>query len=61
MIFLFYFSVIQSIKPINELFIFPPKLYAMDPTADNFVELFRAAGISGFPSQDMFSTVFLSQ
>ena len=58
MIFPFYFSVIQSIKPINELFIFPPKLYAMDPTADNFVELFRAAGNLWVPfSRYVFNSV----
>jgi len=61
MIFPFYFSVIQSIKPINELFIFPPKLYAMDPTADNFVELFRAAGNLWVPfSRYVFNSVSVS-
>ena len=27
MLFPIYFSVIQSIKPVEELFVFPPKLY----------------------------------
>lgn len=39
-----YLAVVMSIKPSQEWFIFPPKLYAMDPTLDNFREMFRAAG-----------------
>lgn len=39
-----YLAVVMSIKPSQEWFIFPPKLYAMDPTLDNFRDMFRAAG-----------------
>jgi len=39
-----YLAVVMSLKPSQEWFIFPPKLYAMDPTLDNFREMFRAAG-----------------
>lgn len=39
-----YLAVVMSVKPSQEWFIFPPKLYAMDPTLDNFREMFRAAG-----------------
>ena len=39
-----YLAVVMSLKPSQEWFIFPPKFYAMDPTLDNFREMFRAAG-----------------
>lgn len=39
-----YLAVVMSIKPSQEWFIFPPKLYAMDPTLDNYRDMFRAAG-----------------
>ena len=35
-----YLTVVMSIKPVEELFIFPPKLYAIRPTLDNFSEMF---------------------
>ena len=36
MIFPIYLAVVNSIKPVQEVFLMPPKLYAMDPTFDNF-------------------------
>jgi ABC-type glycerol-3-phosphate transport system permease component len=42
MLFPIYLAVIMSIKPVEELFIFPPKLYAVDPTLDNFSDMFEA-------------------
>ena len=38
-----YLAVVMSLKPSQEWFIFPPKLYAMDPTLDNFRDMFRSA------------------
>ncbi len=35
------FMVMNAFKPLNELFIFPPKLFVMQPTADNFADLFE--------------------
>ena len=35
MMFPIYFSFIQSIKPVEELFVFPPKLYVQNPTSQN--------------------------
>ena len=39
-----YLAVVMSLKPSQEWFIFPPKLYAMDPTLDNFRDMFRETG-----------------
>lgn len=44
MAFPIYLTIIMSVKPSQEWFIFPPKLYAMDPTLDNFRDMFRSAG-----------------
>ena len=36
-----YLAVLMSIKPVHELFVFPPKLYVIDPTLDNFRDMFQ--------------------
>ena len=44
MVFPIYLAIITSIKPVEELFIFPPKFYPMNPTLDNFRDMFRVLG-----------------
>ena len=44
MVFPLYYSIVQSLKPISELFVFPPKLYVQQPTGENFSNLFKVAG-----------------
>ncbi|MBQ8967022.1 carbohydrate ABC transporter permease [Ruminococcus sp.] len=46
MVFPLYYSVIQSLKPVEELFVFPPKLYVINPTGRNFSDMFRVAANS---------------
>lgn len=41
MAFPLYYTFIQSIKPSEELFQFPPKLYVLRPTLDSYQELFQ--------------------
>lgn len=61
MIFPLYYSIIQSFKPISELFVFPPKLYVLSPTADNFSNLFKVAGNLWVPfSRYVFNSVFIT-
>lgn len=61
MIFPIYLSVINSIKPVNEFFIMPPKLYAMQPTGDNFRDLFKVASNSWVPfSRNVFNSIFVT-
>ncbi|MCL2632908.1 MAG: carbohydrate ABC transporter permease [Oscillospiraceae bacterium] len=61
MMFPIYLSVIQSIKPVEEFFIFPPKMYAMRPTNQNFIELFQAAGNMWVPfSRYFFNSIFVT-
>ena len=56
-----YYVVIQSLKPLDELFMFPPRFYVMEPTFDNFVDLFSLMGDSWVPfSRYIFNTVFIT-
>ena len=36
-----YLAVVMSLKPVQELFVFPPKLYVIDPTLSNYSAMFR--------------------
>lgn len=61
MMFPIYLSVIQALKPVEELFIFPPKLYILRPTTQNFTSLLRVAGNLWVPfSRYVFNSVFVS-
>jgi len=58
MVFPIYLTVIMSVKPVEELFVFPPKLYAIRPTLDNFRDMFRALGSNRVPfSRYVFNSV----
>ncbi len=48
-IFPFIYAVVNSLKPIDELLIFPPRLYVTKPTLNNYAELFRLAANSLIP------------
>ena len=61
MLFPIYFSIIQSIKPLEELFLFPPKLYVMRPTSQSFEDMLKVAGSMDVPfSRYVFNSVFIS-
>lgn len=36
----FIYAIAQSLKPTEELFLFPPKFFVRNPTFDNFLDLF---------------------
>lgn len=56
-----YYTVIQSLKPLNELWIFPPRFYVQNPTLKNFSELFTLMGNSRVPFlRYLFNTLFIS-
>ena len=44
-----YYTIIQSLKPMTELWIFPPKFYVINPTYKNFVDLFVIVSNSTVP------------
>ena len=61
MMFPIYFSIIQSIKPVEELFVFPPKLYVQNPTTQNFEDMLKVAGSLDVPfSRYVFNSAFVS-
>jgi len=42
MIFPIYLTLVMSVKPVEELFVFPPELYTLRPTLKNFSDMFEA-------------------
>lgn len=56
-----YLTIVMSIKPVEELFIFPPKLYAIRPTFDNFKEMFGVLHQNRVPfSRYVFNSIFVT-
>lgn len=55
------FSVSSSLKPLDELFRFPPTLFPEHPTTDNFSDLLVTMGQSWVPfSRYIVNTVFIT-
>lgn len=55
------YLVLQSLKPSDELFMFPPRFYVINPTGKNFSDLFRLMATSWVPfSRYIFNTVFVT-
>lgn len=56
-----YLALVMSIKPVQELFIFPPKLYTLNPTLSNFKDMFKVADDLWVPfSRYVFNSVFIT-
>ena len=56
-----YYTFIQALKPLDELWAFPPKFYVTSPTFKNFKDLFRLMNTSWVPfSRYLFNTVIIS-
>ena len=56
-----YYTVIQSLKPLDELWMFPPRFYVSHPTGKNFKDLFTLMSGNLVPfSRYIFNTVFTS-
>lgn len=43
------FMIVSAFKPLDELFIFPPKFYVLNPTLRNFSTLFKSLGSLSIP------------
>jgi len=55
------YAVMQAFKPLDELWIFPPRFYVVNPTTKNFTDLFRLMGTSWVPfSRYIFNTILIS-
>ncbi len=56
-----YYVIIQSLKPLDELWVFPPRFYVQHPTGKNFSDLFILLSDSWVPfSRYIFNTVFIT-
>ncbi|HHX61306.1 MAG TPA: carbohydrate ABC transporter permease [Epulopiscium sp.] len=61
MAFPLYYTFIQSIKPPEELFQFPPKLYVIRPTLDSYRDLFQIMSNMWVPfSRYLFNSLFIA-
>lgn len=55
------YAVSSALKPLDELFKFPPKILAQNPTLDNFSDLFVTMGKSWVTfSRYLYNTVFIT-
>ncbi|HPU63725.1 MAG TPA: carbohydrate ABC transporter permease [Mobilitalea sp.] len=55
------YAVNSAFKPLDEIFLFPPKLWVSKPTWDNFADLFVLMGKTWVPfSRYIFNTVFIT-
>lgn len=60
MILPLFYSVINSFKPIEELFLYPPRFYVMRPVLSNYTSLFRLINNLWVPfSRYAFNSVFV--
>ena len=61
MIFPLVYAISSAFKPLDEIFVYPPKLFVRNPTLDNFQDLFMIMGKSWVPfSRYLFNTVFIT-
>ena len=55
------YVIMQSLKPLDELWNYPPRFYVVNPTFNNFRDLFILMNDSWVPfSRYIFNTVFIS-
>lgn len=55
------YAISQSLKPLDELWMFPPRFFVINPTFKNFGELFRLMSESWVPfSRYIFNTALVS-
>ncbi len=55
------YVILQSLKPLDELWMFPPRFYVINPTLENFSDLFSLMNTSWVPfSRYIFNTVLIT-
>lgn len=55
------YTISNSLKPYNELFLFPPKLWVLHPTINNYIDLFTVMSSSWVPfSRYLINTIFIT-
>ncbi len=57
----FLYAIVQSIKPIDEIFIYPPRFFVTSPTGDNYLSLLDLVEDSRIPfSRYLFNSVLVT-
>ena len=55
------YVIMQALKPLDELWMFPPRFYVTNPTLENFSDLFSLLNTSWVPfSRYIFNTVLIT-
>jgi len=55
------YAINAAFKPLDEIFLFPPRLFVRNPTLDNFIDLVELLGNSWVPfTRYIFNTVFIT-
>lgn len=55
------YAVCNAVKPLEELFIFPPRFFVRNPTTDNFHDIFVLMSQSWVPfTRYIFNTIFIT-
>lgn len=55
------YAINSAFKPLDEIFVYPPKVFVKNPTMDNFQDLLVIMGKSWVPfSRYVFNTVFIT-
>ena len=61
MVLPFVYAVVNAFKPLEEFYIFPPKFYVVNPTINNFLDLFTLTNNLWIPfSRYLFNSVYTS-
>ena len=56
-----FYTVINAFKPLNELFLFPPRFFVRHPTIDNFTTMFQLVSNMWVPfSRYLFNSLFIA-
>lgn len=53
----FVYAIVQSLKPTEEIFVYPPQFFVKNPTTENYRSLFSLREAFGSPLSEMFLTV----
>ena len=57
----FVYSISNAFKPVDEIFLFPPRFFPMKPTIQNFINAFSVINSTWVPfSRYLFNTTFIT-
>lgn len=55
------YSLIQSVKPMEEIFAYPPRFFVKNPTVDNYIQVYQLCQNLWVPlSRYLFNSVFIA-